>query len=95
MKLMPGVKSVAEQGVPAYEITPWNAFFAPRGTPAAIVLQLNTELRRILQQPETRQRLGALGFEIVGSTPQQLADTVRSEREKWGRIIRANNIHAE
>lgn len=93
--LMPGVKSVAEQGVPGYELTAWNAFFAPKGTPAPILAQLNTEIRRILQQPETRQRLAALGFEIVGSTPQQLADTVRTEREKWGRIVRANNIQAE
>lgn len=93
--VMPGVKSVAEQGVPGYELTAWNAFFAPKGTPAAIVNLLNTELRRILAQPETRQRLGALGFEIVGSTQQQLADTVRVEREKWGRIIRTANIQAE
>jgi tripartite-type tricarboxylate transporter receptor subunit TctC len=92
---MPQVKSVAEQGVPGYELTAWNAFFAPKGTPPTIVTLLNQELRRILQQPETRQRLGALGFEIVGSTPQQLADTVRSEREKWGAIIRTNHIQAE
>jgi tripartite-type tricarboxylate transporter receptor subunit TctC len=94
-ELMPGVKSVAEQGTPGYELTAWNAFFAPKGTPAAIVQQLNTELRRILQQPETRQRMSALGFDIVGSTPQQLAETVRIEREKWGVIIRANNIQAD
>lgn len=93
--LRPGVKSVAEQGVPGYELTAWNAFFAPKGTPAPILAQLNTEIRRILQQPETRQKLAALGFEIVGSTPQQLADTVHTEREKWGRIVRANNIQAE
>jgi tripartite-type tricarboxylate transporter receptor subunit TctC len=93
--VMPGVKSVAEQGVPGYELTAWNAFFAPKGTPAAIVTQLNTEIRRILQQPEMRQKLAALGFEVVGSTPRQLADTVRIEREKWGRIVRANHLQAE
>jgi tripartite-type tricarboxylate transporter receptor subunit TctC len=94
-ELMPGVKSVAEQGVPGYELTAWNAVFAPKGTPAPILAQLGAEIRRILQQPETRHRLASLGFEVVGSTPQQLADTVRTEREKWGRIIRANNIQAE
>ena len=93
--VMPGVRSVAEQGVPGFELTAWNAFFAPKGTPPAILSLLNTELRRILAQPETRQRLGSLGFEIVGSTQQQLAETVRVEREKWGRIIRAANIQAE
>ena len=68
---------------------------APKGTPAAIVTQLNTELRRILQQPETRQRLGVLGVEIVGSMPNELAERVRTEREKWGQIIRSNNIQTE
>jgi tripartite-type tricarboxylate transporter receptor subunit TctC len=93
--LMPGVRSLAEQGVAGYEMVSWIALLAPKGTPAAIVSQLNSELRRILQQPQTRERLGTLGVEIVGSTPQQLADTVHTEREKWGRIIRANNIQAE
>ncbi len=94
-ELMPGVKSVAEQGVPGFELTSWNAVFAPKGTPAAIVNLLNAELLRILAQPETRQRLSSLGFEGVGSTPQQLAAIVRVEREKWGGIIRAANIKAE
>lgn len=94
-EVMPGVQSVAEQGVPGFELTAWNAFFAPKGTPPAIVNLLNAELRKILAQPETRQRLGSLGFEIAGTTPQQLAETVRVEREKWGRIIRAANIRAE
>lgn len=93
--VMPGVKSVAEQGLEGFELTAWNAFFAPKGTPPAIVSLLNTELRKILAQPETRQRLGSLGFEIVGSTPQRLAEVVRTEREKWGRIVKAANIQAE
>ena len=91
-ELMPGVKSVAEQGLPGFELTAWNAFFAPKGTPVAIVSLLNTELRKILAQPETRQHLMALGFEVAGGTPQELADMARSEREKWGRIIKAAKI---
>ena len=94
-ELMPGIKSLAEQGLSGYELTAWNAFLAPKGTPRPIIDTLHAELKRILQQPLTRQRMAALGFEIVASTPQQLADTVRSEREKWGRIIKANNIQAE
>ena len=94
-ELMPGVKSIAEQGVAGFELTAWNAFFAPKGTPAPIVEFMNAEVRKILAQPDTRQRLMALGFEVAGSTPQQLADRIRTEREKWGRIIRAANIRAE
>jgi len=94
-ELMPGVKPIADQGVPGYEMVSWIAMLAPRGTPGAIVTHLNTELRRILQQPETRQRLGALGVEIIGSMPNELAERVRTEREKWGQIIRSNNIQTE
>lgn len=94
-ELMPGVKSVAEQGLPGFELTAWNAFFAPKGTPAAIVSTMNAEVRKILAHPDTRSRLMALGFEVAGSTPQELADRVRTERERWGRTIRAANIKAE
>jgi tripartite-type tricarboxylate transporter receptor subunit TctC len=94
-ELMPGVRSIAEQGLAGFELTAWNAFFAPKGTPAPIIEFMNAEVRRILAQPDTRDRLMALGFEASGSTPQQLAERVRSEREKWGRIIRAANIRAE
>lgn len=94
-ELMPGVKSLAEQGLPGFELTAWNAFFAPKGTPAAIVNQLNGEVRKILADPDTRQRLMALGFEVAGGTPQELAERVRTERDKWSRIIRAANIKAE
>jgi tripartite-type tricarboxylate transporter receptor subunit TctC len=90
--LMPGVPSVAEQGVPGFELTAWNAFFGPRGTPQPIVMRINAEVRRILAEPETRQRMMALGFEVAGSTPQELAERVRVEREKWSRIIRAARI---
>ena len=94
-ELMPGVKSVAEQGLPGFELTAWNAFFAPKGTPQAMVMLLNAELRKILADPETRQRLMALGFEVAGGSPQELAERVRTEREKWSRIIRSANIKAD
>jgi tripartite-type tricarboxylate transporter receptor subunit TctC len=94
-ELMPGVKSIAEQGLQGFELTAWNAFFAPKGTPAPIVSLLNAEVRNILAQPETRERLMSLGFEVAGSTPQQLADRIRVEREKWSRIIQAANIRFE
>jgi len=91
-ELMPGIKSVAEQGLPGYELTAWNAFFAPKGTPNSIVQFLNTEIRKILTEPDTRLQLTALGFEVTSSTPQELADRVKIEREKWSRIIRSAKI---
>jgi tripartite-type tricarboxylate transporter receptor subunit TctC len=94
-ELMPGVKSVAEQGVPGFEVIAWNALYAPKGTPAAVINLLNAQMQKILAQPETRQRLLALGYEPAGGTPQQLAEFGRAERRKWGPIIKAAGIKAE
>ena len=94
-ELLPGVKSVAEQGLPGFEVTAWNALYAPKGTPKAIVDQLNAEMAKIIAQPETRARLLALGFEPATGSPQQLAEFGRSEREKWGVLIKAAAIRAE
>jgi len=94
-ELMPGVKSIAEQGLPGFELTAWNAFFAPKGTPTPIIVFLNAELQKILANPDTRHRLMSLGFEVASSTPQQLADRIRAEREKWSRVIKVANIRVE
>ena len=61
-ELLPGVKSVAEQGVPGFEMTAWNAFYAPAGTPKPIIDLLNAEVTKILAQPDTRQRLLQTGL---------------------------------
>lgn len=92
--LLPGVKTVAEQGVPGFEVIAWNALYAPRGTPAAVIQRLNAEVTKILAQPETRERLLALGHEAAGGTPQQLGDFARAEREKWGPLITRVGIKA-
>ncbi|MBC7803187.1 MAG: tripartite tricarboxylate transporter substrate binding protein [Candidatus Parcubacteria bacterium] len=94
-ELLPGVRSVAEQGLPGFEVTAWNALYAPRGTPKAIVDQLNAEMAKIIATPETRARLLQLGFEPASGSPQQLAEFGRSEREKWGALIKAAGIKAD
>ena len=94
-ELLPGVKSVAEQGLAGFEVTAWNALYAPKGTSKAIVDQLNAEMARIIATPETRARLLALGFEPATGSPQQLADFGRAEREKWGALIKAAGIKAD
>lgn len=94
-ELLPGVKSVAEQGLLGFEVTAWNALYAPKGTPKAIVDQLNAEMAKIIAAPETRARLLALGFEPASGSPQQLAEFGRAEREKWGVLIKAAGIRAD
>ena len=93
--LMPGVKSVAEQGFPGFEVTAWNALYAPKGTPKAVVDRLNAEIAKILAQPETRQRLMQIGFEPASGTPEQLAAFEKRERDKWGPLIKAAGLKGE
>ena len=94
-ELLPGVKPVAEQGLPGFEVIAWNALYAPKGTPKAVIQQLNTAINKILTDPETRQKLKDLGYDVGGGTPEQLAEFGRSERRKWGPLIAASGIKAE
>src|SRR5712672_830404 len=93
--LLPGVKSVAEQGVPGFEMTAWNAFYAPAGTPKPIVDLLNAEVTKILAQPDTQQRLLGLGFEPAGGTPESLAKLEVQECTKWAPLIKAAGLKGE
>ena len=94
-ELLPGVKPVAEQGLPGFEVIAWNALYAPKGTPRDVIATLNGELNKVLAQPETRQKMLGLGFDVVGGTPEQLAEFGRSERRKWGPLIQSAGLKAE
>ena len=94
-ELLPGVKTVAEQGLPGFEVIAWNALYAPKGTPREVITFLNTEINKILAQPEARQKLLGLGYDVGGGTPEQLAEFGRSERRKWGPLIATAGIKAE
>jgi tripartite-type tricarboxylate transporter receptor subunit TctC len=91
-ELLPGVKPVAEQGVPDFEMAGWNAFYAPRDTPQAIIELLNGEFAKALALPETRKRLQELGFDPAGGTPTDLARFEKRERLKWGPVIKATGL---
>jgi len=93
--LLPGVKPVADQGLPGFQVIAWNALYAPKGTPKEVVALLNAEINKILTQPETRARLTELGFDVGGGTSDQLAEFGRSERRKWGPLIKDSGMKAE
>jgi tripartite-type tricarboxylate transporter receptor subunit TctC len=90
--LLPGVKSVAEQGVPDFQMTAWTALYAPHGTPKPIIARLNAEVMKVLTQSETRQKLLQLGLEPAGGTPDQLAVLEKQDRGKWGPLIKAAGL---
>lgn len=86
-ELLPGVAPVAEQGLPGFEVVAWNALYAPKGTPDAIITKLNLALQDFLSQAETRDRLHSMGYEPGGGTPEDLGRFAQAEREKWQPII--------
>src|SRR3954470_21074556 len=93
--LEPALPTMAESGVPGYEVVGWQGLFAVAGTPREIVARLHSEVAKTLQRPEVRERLAALGAEPVGSTPAKFGAFVRAENARWGRIIREKGIRSE
>ncbi|MDO8440607.1 MAG: tripartite tricarboxylate transporter substrate binding protein [Polaromonas sp.] len=86
------VPTVAEAGVPGYDLTGWLAVFAPTGTPQAVVNKLNEEINRILVLPEVRERLLQTGLDPLAGSPAELGALVRNEIPKWARIIKEAGI---
>ncbi len=87
--LAPGIPTVAEQGFPQLDATAWIGLLVPAGTPAGVVEKLAAESQRILRQPEVRDSLTTLGFDVIGSTPGEFARFIRAESERWGAVVRA------
>lgn len=92
---LPDVPTVAEAGVPGFDVTGWYAFFLPARTPQEIVAKFHGDTVAALADPVIRQRLDTLGVGVVGSTPDELRAFLKAEMDKWGAIIRAAGIKAE
>jgi tripartite-type tricarboxylate transporter receptor subunit TctC len=93
--LAPDIPTVAEAGVPGYEITAWGGYMAPAGIPAAVVARLNAELNKVIASPAIRERWLALGIEPVGGTPERFAQHVKAETRKWSDVIKRAAIKGE
>lgn len=90
---LPDVPTLAEAGFPDFENASWIAFFAPAKTPAAVVQTLNAEIGNALRQPDVRERLTVLGFDIQTRSQPDFAAYVKSEVEKWMQVIKATGIN--
>jgi tripartite-type tricarboxylate transporter receptor subunit TctC len=84
----PDLPTIAESGVPGYDLTPWYGIFAPGGTPRAIVNRLNGEIDRILNAPDLKARFQSQGIDLVTSTPEAFSGLIRKEIPKWREIVR-------
>jgi len=91
-----GVPTVAESGVPGFDVITWYAVFATGGTPAEIVNRLNSELRKIAQLPQLKEQLAGLGIDATASASVAQARAYRdAEVERWGKLVRALGVKAE
>ncbi len=88
IKLRPDLPTVAET-IPGFDVFGWVGVFAPAGTPQPIVARLNAELKKILGEPEIVKRLEDLTFEVIGDSPEGLAERIRSEYTMWGQVVKA------
>ena len=92
---LPDVPTMTESAYPEVSGESWFAAVVPAGTPREIVVQLQREIARAIAQPDTRERLAALGYEPVASTPGDAAARFRVEMAKWGKVISHAGIKAQ
>lgn len=92
---LPNVPSMQEAGVPGYDATIWLAMLAPAGTPANIVSRLNTEIGKIMNNPENQKAFFDAGVQVSLSTPEALSQLMVSEMDKWGKVVKEAGIKLE
>jgi tripartite-type tricarboxylate transporter receptor subunit TctC len=93
--LLPEVPTVAESGVPGYEVNVWFGMQVPAGTPRPVVEKLNHDIVTLLKEPDVVKRFHDQGVEVVASSPEQFQKLVQSEVSKWTQLIREANIRIE
>jgi len=92
---LPEVPTVAEAGLANFEVSTWYGVLAPAGTPRPIINRLNTELVRIMNSPDLKDRLAALATDPLASTPDEFADFIRQEIARWGKVVREAGLKAD
>jgi len=88
----PNLPPITEVGVPGFDVSSWYALFAPARTPPEIIRKMHSDTVAALTDPATKERLEQLGVGVIGSTPAELAATLKSEMDKWGPVIRDAGI---
>jgi tripartite-type tricarboxylate transporter receptor subunit TctC len=91
----PELATIAESGYPGFEVRSWYGLLAPAGTPKAIVDTLSAQIAAVLRQPEVIARLASDGAEPGGDTPAEFAAYIRSEAERWGKVVKTAGIRAD
>jgi len=92
----PDIPTIAESGIPGFDVATWESIQAPAGTPPEAIARLNASIRDVVAGPDLRQKMINLGFEPdAAKSPAETAQFIRSERQKWARLVKERNIKAE
>jgi tripartite-type tricarboxylate transporter receptor subunit TctC len=92
---LPEVPTVAEAGLPDFDVTTWYGLLAPSATPRPIIARINAELIRVMQEPELKERLMTMAAEPRTSTPEEFGSYIRQEIAKWGEVVRKAGLQAD
>jgi tripartite-type tricarboxylate transporter receptor subunit TctC len=89
LALLPEVPTISESGLPGYESSQWFGILAPAGTPRPVIDRLHEAITRASRSPDVKEKLAAMGVELLNSTPEQFAATIKEETARWARVIKA------
>ncbi|MGE5524004.1 MAG: tripartite tricarboxylate transporter substrate-binding protein, partial [Rhodospirillaceae bacterium] len=89
---LPELPTIAEAGLPGYEVNVWYGLFAPRGTPRALVSRIADDVAAVMKAPENRERWTTLGVDPEGTKPEEFAAYFRADIEKWRKVVKAGNL---
>jgi tripartite-type tricarboxylate transporter receptor subunit TctC len=92
---VPDVPTVIEGGVPGYEVTVWFGISAPAGTPEPVLTKLNTEIVKILNMPDVKERFAAQGVDSIGSTPGEFAAHIKAQMAAWAKVVKDSGVTPE
>jgi len=91
----PGVPTVAEAGLPGYEVTSWFGLLAPAGTPASIVTLLHDEVVKVASEPDFKDKLAVDGAEVIANTPEEFREQIGVDLAKWSKVVKDNGLAAK
>ena len=87
-RILPDVPTVAESGVPGFDVSVWYSVLAAAGTPAPIINKLHAEIVRAMRSPEAKEKIEAAGYDIVGSSPEQAGEFIKAEIVRWSKVVK-------
>src|SRR5712692_857148 len=91
----PDLPTVAEAGLPGFDVFGWNGLLAPAGTPQPVIGKLHGEIIKVLQLPEVRERIATFGFEPVGNTPEEFGEFVKADIAQWARVAKESGARVD